>query len=146
MAEVISYHVADDLRNHVSTLTVRRNAPPTPWLFDARVFYPSLQASMSACDVTEPQTWYFEVRLSRGSDRKEVVRRCMRASTLTLNLTLTLALTLALTLTLTLTQSMKARVMKVSQCVKLMKTITATAVPPGTASSTTEFRVSIGLG
>ena len=73
-----------------------------------------------------------------------------RAGTLCLSqpftLTLTLALTLALTLTLTLTQSMKARVMKVSQCVKLMKTITATAVPPSTASSTTEFRVSIGLG
>ena len=71
LAEVRPYYL-ESSDNHVTTLTVRRSEAPTQTMFDARVEYPSLRISMSACDVSAAQTWFFTVTLSDDAPVGEV--------------------------------------------------------------------------
>lgn len=71
MARVESYHV-DAADNHISALFVRRGAPPTPTLYDARVAYPALRVAMSACDVSAAQVWFFKLTLAPDATATEV--------------------------------------------------------------------------
>lgn len=70
IAQVVPYYV-DTPDNHLSSLTVRRGAPPTADSFDARVQYPELRVSMSACDVTTPQRWFLSLALDGSAAPSE---------------------------------------------------------------------------
>ena len=72
MAQVARYYVTDD-DNQISSLSVRREAPPTASQYDARVSYPSpLRVAMSACDAQASQAWHFSVELAADSRASEV--------------------------------------------------------------------------
>jgi len=58
--------------NHVAAMVIRHSSPPTQLVYDARVAYPDLRASLSACDVAARGSWYIQLDVSPASALEEV--------------------------------------------------------------------------